>query len=121
MSVFLGWVVVLAIGGFVAWTLGRQRGARQRREDEEHALKHLFNQRDLGVAASHASLALALRRRGRSLRAVVQRLERAGLVDARGETVSLTADGDRRARQIVRAHRLWERYLADEAGVPLRN
>ncbi len=121
MSVFLGWLVVLAIGGFVAWTLGRQRGARQRREDEEHALKHLFNQRDLGVAASHASLALALRRRDRSLRAVVQRLERAGLVDARGETVSLTADGDRRARQIVRAHRLWERYLADEAGVPLRN
>jgi DtxR family Mn-dependent transcriptional regulator len=31
----------------------------------------------------------------------------------------LTADGERWAMHIVRAHRLWERYLADEARMPL--
>jgi len=31
----------------------------------------------------------------------------------------LTAEGTRRARELVRAHRLWERYLVDREGTPL--
>ncbi|MDQ3604794.1 MAG: FeoA domain-containing protein [Gemmatimonadota bacterium] len=30
---------------------------------------------------------------------------------------SLTAQGERRAEELIRAHRLWERYLVDEGGV----
>jgi DtxR family Mn-dependent transcriptional regulator len=41
------------------------------------------------------------------------------LVRTRGQDFLLTPDGERRALQVVRAHRLWERYLADEARLPL--
>ena len=35
-----------------------------------------------------------------------------------GTGPALTADGERSAVQIVRTHRMWERYLADRTGVP---
>jgi DtxR family Mn-dependent transcriptional regulator len=51
--------------------------------------------------------------------ALVARLERRGLVETRGQAFTLTPEGERVAIQVVRAHRLWERYLADEARLPL--
>ncbi len=121
LFVLVMWTVAAAAVACLAWMLLAGWRARHRREDEEHALKHLFNQRDLGQPASFSSLSGALRRRDPSLRATVRRLERAGQVEAHGEAFALTDAGDRRARHIVRAHRLWERYLADEARVPLRD
>ncbi len=38
--------------------------------------------------------------------------------DAQGN-MHLTEAGEARARELVRAHRLWERYLADREGMPL--
>jgi DtxR family Mn-dependent transcriptional regulator len=46
-------------------------------------------------------------------------MEVQGLVETKGNDVCLTADGERWALHVVRAHRLWERYLADEARMPL--
>ena len=46
-------------------------------------------------------------------------MESQGLVESRGSELHLTAEGERWAMHIVRAHRLWERYLADEARMPL--
>jgi Mn-dependent DtxR family transcriptional regulator len=46
-------------------------------------------------------------------------MQQQGLVVARGQEFELTAEGERVARQVVRAHRLLERYFADEARLPL--
>jgi len=43
-----------------------------------------------------------------------------GLLEARGVEFDLTPEGERLALQIIRAHRLLERYFADEARLPLR-
>jgi DtxR family Mn-dependent transcriptional regulator len=48
-------------------------------------------------------------------------MQRQGLLNASGQTFSLTPDGERLALQVVRAHRLLERYFADEARLPLRD
>jgi DtxR family Mn-dependent transcriptional regulator len=41
------------------------------------------------------------------------------LLDTQGQEFRLTGDGEKLALQIVRAHRLLERYFADEARLPL--
>jgi DtxR family Mn-dependent transcriptional regulator len=51
---------------------------------------------------------------------VLSRLQERGLVVATGQEFQLTPDGERLARQVVRAHRVLERYFADEARLPLR-
>jgi DtxR family Mn-dependent transcriptional regulator len=52
---------------------------------------------------------------------LLERMQHLGLVTSRGQEFKLTAEGERVARQIVRAHRLLERYFADEARLPLRD
>ena len=42
-----------------------------------------------------------------------------GLILTQKNQVRLTDNGERLALQIIRAHRLWERYLLDEARMPL--
>ncbi len=117
------WPLVLAAAAVVALAVfwARAWRVRRAREDDENALKHLFHQRGLGQAPSFASLTGVLHRRNRSLAGTLERLERDGLIETRGQTFALTEAGEKRARQIVRAHRLWERYLADEAGMPLHD
>lgn len=46
------------------------------------------------------------------------KLERLGFVERKASAIQLTPAGRRRAVLVLRAHRLWERYLADETGYP---
>nr|MDP2481965.1 metal-dependent transcriptional regulator [Candidatus Palauibacterales bacterium] len=50
---------------------------------------------------------------------LVEEMEREGLVQIRASALELTPDGREYALQVVRAHRLWERYLDDETDLPL--
>lgn len=120
------WSVVAIL--FVAALLAPRVGLRARwlghrsaiaREQAENALKHLLAQAASGQAASLSSLQGALRASDRQLLSIIARLEREGLIRAEGEGFRLTAEGERVALHVVRAHRLWELYLADELGVPL--
>ncbi|MCK5643533.1 MAG: metal-dependent transcriptional regulator [Gammaproteobacteria bacterium] len=43
-------------------------------------------------------------------------LEERGLLKCEGETLHLTPEGERIALNIIRAHRLWEMYLAEQTG-----
>jgi Mn-dependent DtxR family transcriptional regulator/GTP-binding protein EngB required for normal cell division/Fe2+ transport system protein FeoA len=86
----------------------------------EDALKHLFEQEYRGRHATLASLAGALRISDAMAVELVSRLQAQELLRARGQEFALTAEGERLALQVVRAHRLLERYFADEARVPLR-
>ena len=94
------------------------RGARQR-ERVEDALKHLLDREQGGRHASPESLAGTLDLRRVKTTALIASMESQGLIESHGSDIHLTPEGERWAMHIVRAHRLWERYLADEARMPL--
>ena len=91
----------------------------QKREQVEDALKHLLDREQHGRQASPESLAGALNlQRGQVIR-LIEDMETQGLLESRGVNLYLTTEGERWAMHVVRAHRLWERYLTDEARMPL--
>ncbi len=101
------------------WAQLRHRAEARRRELVEDALKHLLDREQEGRHASLESLAgyldLSL---ARTLR-LVEEMQTQGLIEWQGRRLHLTPNGERWAIHVVRAHRLWERYLADEARMPL--
>jgi DtxR family Mn-dependent transcriptional regulator len=118
-QILLAVIVAALVSG--AWALWRRttRPARDRRAVED-ALKHLFEQEYRGRRASLSSLAGTLGLTSARSVALVGRMQAQGLVEPRGQEFALTPDGERTALQVVRAHRLLERYFADEARLPLR-
>ncbi len=98
------------------WKRWRQAVQRQQVED---ALKYLFNELQEGRSVSSDAIGGALQLSGRAVLALVGRMQAQGLLEQSGRSWSLTPPGQRLALQVVRAHRLWERYLADEARMPL--
>lgn len=104
-------------GGLLA-PFRRWRAERQRVLDE-NVLKHVLQQRHHGQAATFLSIAGALRLSDRRVAVAVRHLEQLGLLETRGQAFTLTSEGERLALQVVRAHRLWERFLADDARWPL--
>ena len=95
------------------WRVMRQRALL------EDALKHLLARTHLDRDASPDSLAGALGLSQRALLGLIARMEAAGLLQSQMGRLHLTSEGERWALRVVRAHRLWERYLADEAGLPM--
>ena len=113
--VLVGLVAVLL---FAWWWRAQERlRSRQRVED---ALKHLFEQEYRGRLATLSSVAGALRMSDRAVVTLVGRMQALGLLTMEGQAFRLTTEGEKLALQIVRAHRLLERYFADEARLPLR-
>jgi DtxR family Mn-dependent transcriptional regulator len=109
--------------GLLAWALRRwerRRADARRRRHLEDALKHLFDQEYRGRRASLSSLAGVLRVSDARVVELVGRMQSQGLITSHGSEFRLTPEGERLALQIVRAHRLLERYFADEARLPLR-
>jgi DtxR family Mn-dependent transcriptional regulator len=91
----------------------------RRREQVEDALKLLLDRQQEGGHATADSLAGSLRLGPRQSMRLVARMEAQGLLETRGHDLHLTPEGERWALHVARAHRLWERYLADEARMPL--
>lgn len=75
---------------------------------EEDVLKALVHEK-------LARLTPAIGTGARELRAALARLTRAGLVRQERGQPRLTEQGRARALEMVRAHRLWETYLADQS------
>lgn len=97
----------------------KNRRAAQEREQMEDALKHLLDREQQGRHASPESLAGTLSLTRPKATRLIEGMETQGLLESRGAELHLTAEGERWALHVVRAHRLWERYLADEARMPL--
>ena len=96
----------------------REWKSRRYRRRLEDALKHLLTLSQRGQSGSTESLAGALGLGQHDLIELIEQLERKGLIQSSAGGLTLTPEGEHWAIQIVRAHRLWERYLADEAGMP---
>jgi DtxR family transcriptional regulator, Mn-dependent transcriptional regulator len=116
--IFIGLLAVFlpkygGLARFSAWQELRQR------EWVEDALKHLLDREQQGRHASPESLAGTLEISPKKAMKLVAQMETQKLVEHDGMQIHLTSEGERWALHVVRAHRLWERYLADEARMPL--
>ncbi len=113
-------LTVLLIALAAVWLILRRRqGSARDRQRLEDALKHLWDQEYRGRHATLSSLAGALGLSPATIVTLVGRMQAQQLLTAQGQEFDLTPAGERLALQIVRAHRLLERYFADEARLPL--
>ena len=80
----------------------------------EDALKHLYDCEYRNISCTINSIAGNLSINADRAAKLVTRLETLGLLSIQGEVLMLTAQGRSYALRIIRVHRLWERYLADE-------
>lgn len=84
----------------------------------EDALKHVYMCERIGREPSLESLAGRLEVTTGRAASLLTRLAEAELVRSDATGTHLTDRGRESALRMVRAHRLWERYLADRTGVP---
>ncbi|MCW5964355.1 MAG: metal-dependent transcriptional regulator [Bryobacterales bacterium] len=129
-------IVALVLGGWLLYTLlvhpsmpgGQFLASRRRRHERafwEDVLRQILLMRQEGRPASEEALAGALGKSLTVIRGVLLRMTDHGLLETngpgqgKGEGLRLTASGERWALHVLRAHRLWESYLADEARLPM--
>lgn len=120
----LAFLFVGAAISAAAFFVARWRTSRltaRGRQHLEDALKHLFDLEYRGSHGTLASLTGALRLSDRVALELVARMQAQGLLTARDREFDLTPQGERLALQVIRAHRLLERYFADEARLPLKD
>jgi len=118
----LGGIVLILVGfwffrpgrGLLAkWQRSRQLNERVLIED---TLKHIYNCELAGDRPTINSIAGALQILNKEAADLVAKIETAEMVQREGEKIRLTSAGRSSALHILRAHRLWERYLADTTG-----
>ncbi|MBN2327813.1 MAG: metal-dependent transcriptional regulator [Candidatus Omnitrophica bacterium] len=120
LAIGLGVIAILCIlfwprRGLV--NLWRSLHLNTRRTRIEHALKHMFNNEYIQQKTTVKSLSVKLSISQRHTASLLARMESRGLVKKTRDGYGLTEEGNAYALRIVRAHRLWERYLADETGL----
>ena len=107
------WVFWPENGLYARWQRGRRMNARICSED---ALKHIHSCEMGGSVASIQSIAGALGVNLNRASATLSELEAHNLAQISNGGIRLTPAGRESALHILRAHRMWERYLADETG-----
>jgi DtxR family Mn-dependent transcriptional regulator len=83
----------------------------------EDALKHLYDYEERNVHSTLNSIAGHLSISRDDTLELVERLQSMGLVESGQDGIMLMPEGRSYALRVIRIHRLWERYLADETGV----
>lgn len=83
----------------------------------EDALKHLYNSEYNGVSCTINSVAGKLSISEDEATELITKLEEMGLLTSHQDTLQLSDEGRSYALRIIRIHRLWEKYLADETSV----
>ncbi len=84
----------------------------------ENALKYLYDCEYKQLPCTLQSLSGGLSISAARAIKLLTRLEALDLVKSQGNALQLTDEGRSYALRIIRIHRVWERYLADETGVP---
>jgi DtxR family Mn-dependent transcriptional regulator len=86
---------------------------------EEEYLQTIFWLQEAGLPMTGANVARAMQLSAPTVHEMVGRLERDGYITRAGDkTISFTPEGLTHAEQIVRRHRLIERFLTDVLGIP---
>ncbi len=100
-------------GLLALWQNNRRLSKRVLGED---ALKHIHKSELHGRRPTVESIAGALQISTNETAVLLDTLQNQQLLELRAGDIHLTPDGRDSALHIIRAHRLWERYLADETG-----
>ncbi|MDV7144051.1 FeoA domain-containing protein [Tropicimonas sp. TH_r6] len=110
-------IAILALLGLMI----AMRKMRQRRREvlREDILKHLCSARLESRTATVFEIGGRLELSPATMLSLVKDLEADGFLSSTAGSLELTEAGERKGRQVLRAHRFWERYLADEAREPL--
>ncbi len=117
LALLLAGILLAPRYGLLA-VLKRFRSYRARSRSED-ALKHVLAWQHRSKLATLESLSGALRLRPTAALRLVTAMQAGGWVESGAVGISLTPSGERRALEIVRAHRLWERHLSDDANMPM--
>lgn len=119
LTFFIAITILLGIsffpekGMFARWKRIRNLTGRVKIED---ALKHIYNCELRKHPANVESTAGVLGISVSDATNLLAQMQMHHLVNLENDAWSLTSEGREYAVQIVRAHRLWERYLADKTG-----
>lgn len=99
--------------------LAQLRRAREhaRRSSREDALKHILKSEANGRVATLDSIAGALQITTGAAAQLLEALEACDLLTFEGGRLRLTVAGRDMGLHVVRAHRLWESYLAEQTGI----
>ena len=95
----------------------KRYGKDSEKEKIENALKHIYDCEYRNHYCSLESIAGNLGITSDKSSSIFNDLEKRKLALTGNEGIKLTAEGRDYALRLVRIHRLWERYLADETGV----
>lgn len=113
---------VVAVGLFLFWPerglFWRWQRAQQMTERVliEDALKHIYKCQMRSNCPTAESVAGALHLTIDQAAELLAKMEATGLLQRQGDTLCLTIRGREYALHMIRAHRVWERYLADQTG-----
>jgi DtxR family Mn-dependent transcriptional regulator len=113
-------LLILAVPAVVIWPrIGLAARVKRWSQDNERvqiedALKHLYDCEYINISCTINSIAGNLSINSDRAAKLVARLETLRLLTTSGEVLQLTAQGRSYALRVIRVHRLWERYLADE-------
>ena len=83
----------------------------------EDALKYLYNCEYNNINCTLTGIAGNLSISPDHATEIISKLEEMELITAHQDALSLTSDGRSYALRIIRVHRLWEKYLADQTSV----
>ncbi len=123
LSALIIGIIVLCLVAFILWPrkgiLARwvQSTKSTQRVRIEDALKHLYDCEYRKLVCTRQSVSGALSLSGDDAARLLSRLEDLGLLRSQGDGFVLTDEGRSYALRVIRVHRLWERYLADETGL----
>jgi DtxR family Mn-dependent transcriptional regulator len=115
-------ITILAVTAVFLWPekgiLARLQQARQMtdRARREDALKHIFKNEQEGRQSTVESIAGTLQISIHEATELLAEMQASQLLDFQSSNIQLTSDGLESALHIIRAHRLWERYLAEKTG-----
>src|SRR5678815_5235123 len=121
-----GWLIMLTIAFFclIFFWLGTALFNRCRRKREfrmrvlsEDALKHIHKTQVNGRRPTLQSIAGTLHIHSDRAAGLLANMEKRNLVTLASGDLQLTPAGREAALHIIRAHRLWETYLADQTGI----
>ena len=102
--------------GLYAWF--RNLKGSDKKEIMEDALKYIYNCERMNLTCTMHDLGQNLRTDTSHVQQLLKRLDEMDLIVQQDQGLRLTPEGKAYSLRIIRIHRLWERYLAEETGVP---
>ncbi|MCK5455573.1 MAG: metal-dependent transcriptional regulator [Melioribacteraceae bacterium] len=115
-------LMVLAVTAFVIWpqngliAIWKRYIWNANKVLIEDALKRLYQLEENKVTAAVQNIEKALTISSSKANELVAQLEKIGLIITINNKIELTTEGRNYSLQVIRNHRLWEKYLADETG-----